>query len=587
MFIEACNPTIVLYTYIYIYVCVCVSSTSLPPIPHCTVPLPFHRVFELYLHSYKYAYTINGSYHAPLALTLLILLSYANKNNPQPIEFQAGIQLEHHSLSSPSPSSHSSINETWTVVGEAILQHIKSSARPLFAHSLEKDIRRAPSDGLANVITALRRNEQYRLALFMVEQALSVWGLSLRILTEPGALSIKHIDSSQRYILEDLLYEGALCAWYGGEAYRSFGLALSDILLLDPQASQRSHRYLWSNVGFYVTAIPYTRVWDVDIDLPFISPNTDSQERYRPLNPSLIKDDDGGYTVLCKAVNFDQLYGREYYVLDDTGYVNIRNFLIKLDKDLVRQSQYEIVEDLERVRFSDHGLEDMRIARVRGDLWFTAFTRSVSELGNSLTVVGRIANPSQGTQAQVDDGQETLRVEQMMLMEVPDYEVMEKNWLPFNADGELNIVYSVGPNMVVLRPNVYTGENETLHWQSSPFYLNRFRGSAGPLKFHFNGVEGQLFVVHEVVYAEYAPGRTSRTYYHRFVFADDSWVVTHLSRPFIFQVKGVEFCTGMVESHEGGSLLVSVGIQDRQARIFEVAMDQVASMLVEPSLLYS
>jgi hypothetical protein len=352
----------------------------------------------------------------------------------------------------------------------------------------------------------------------------------------------------------------------------------ADIVILDPRASQRTHSYLWKNVGYFVAPLERVREWDVDIQTPLIKDG--SEERFRPLNPSIVRDDDGGYTIACKTVNFDQLYGREYYVVDDDGFVRVRNFLLKVDSNMTRLSQHEIIEDLQdRVRLNDHGLEDMRIARVGGDLWFTAFTRSYSETHNSLTVVGRLGSPG-------PDG--PVHVEQMVLMAVRDPEgMMEKNWLPFEYGGELLLGYSVGPSMVVLRPDAATGANETLTEQGTPFDFSRFRGSAGPIPFSFNGADGQLFVVHEVVYEEYKPGVTSRTYFHRFVFVDDEWKVTHVSRLFVFDLVGVEFCAGMALSHSGTTALLSVGIQDRQARIYEVSLAHMASLLVAPSLLYT
>lgn len=423
-------------------------------------------------------------------------------------------------------------------------------------------------------ISGLRRDEKFNMVILLAEQALQSWNLSLRLIAGEGPLNLDSVPESQRYVLEDLVYEATIAAWYTD--YKPYGLALADTILLDKKASARTFRDLWSNIGFYVQRLETISAVDVDVDLPLIK--ADSTERYRPLNPSVVRDDDG-YTILCKAVNFDQINGREYYVLDDDNLVRVRNFLIKTDKNLNRLHQHEVLETLDRVRVNDHGLEDIRLTRVAGDLWFTAFTRSFSESYNSLTVVGRLANSS------VND---IINVEQMVLMQVYDSETMEKNWLPFAMDDQLYITYSVGPNMHILIPNTETGGNTTFSWYPSEFDLARFRGSAGPIEFTFKGVAGSLYVMHEVVYKNYDDdsGRTSRTYYHRFVFVDDEWKVTHLSRLFIFEVEAVEFCTGMVYSHTNGAIMLSVGIEDRKARLFEVLESTVAGMLVRPAVLY-
>lgn len=445
----------------------------------------------------------------------------------------------------------------------------------LFGQALENDIGQPTiSTEFISAVRSLRRNSQHRLALLLVEQALRTWNLSVQQLASSNPLpSIKSLSATQRAYLEDLVYEASLCAWY--TEYRRFGLALSDLVLLDPNTSERSKKFVWSNVEYFVSPIPHTREWDVDVDLPFIK--SDSEERYRPLNPSIVRDQDG-YTIVCKSVNFDQLYGREYYVIDDDNYVRVRNFFIKTNKHLVRQRQYEITETLDRVRMSDHGLEDLRIARVNGSIWFTAFTRSLSESGNSLTVIGRLAD--------VPDANNDLPVASIVLMEVPNNEIMEKNWLPFEEAGELRLTYSVGPDMAIIRPETSTGANETLVWNNSPFDLHRFRGSGGPVPLTHNGVHGTLYVVHEVVYKEYKEDTTSRTYFHRFVFVNSNFEVSHLSRLFVFADIGVEFCTSIVLSHEPGMLLLSVGLEDRQAKIYEMPLAQVSALLFEPMLLY-
>jgi hypothetical protein len=464
-------------------------------------------------------------------------------------------------------------NESWVQSGRRLMEDADDLATELLAVTLEKDVKEpSVTDEFVQAIAALRRNGQYHLAMLLLEQALRTWNLSLRELAKGVPAFVHNFTRENIGLLEDMIYEAALCSWYTD--YKQFGLALSDLILLDPQSTARAHRYIWRNVEYFTPIIANEQVWDVDIDLPLIKAG--SEERYRPLNPAIVRDEDG-YTLVVKTVNFDQIYGREYYVLDDDNYVRVRNFLVKTNKNHERVWQHEIFEDLNRTRHGAHGLEDLRIARVNGSLWFTGFTRSFSEWGNSLTVVGRLGNKA------TDNG--TIAVEEMVLMEVRDPEIMEKNWLPFEMEGELLLTYSVGPSMALLRPDTKTGGNTTLVWNPSSFDLNRFRGSAGPISFTYNGVEGSLYVVHEVVYKEWKD-TTSRTYFHRFVFVDDEWFVTHLSRLFVFETIGVEFCTGMVESHQPGKILVTVGIEDRKARIYQFSSSAIADMLFEPSLLY-
>ncbi len=481
----------------------------------------------------------------------------------------------------------------WITAGQALLadhSHSQSTlAQATLADALARDIARPPvNDHLLAAIVGLRRNHQCHLAMLLIDQALRTWGLSVLTLAVEGVPAFVHatFPHAQLTQLEDLVYEAALCSWYTD--YQPHGLALSDLILLDPNSSVRTSRYMWRNIEYFTKTLEYEHAYDVDAVMPLIKAG--SEERYRPLNPSIVHDPEGGYTLVCKGVNFDQYYGREYYVLDDDNYVRVRNFLVKLDSNFRRVAQHEIVEHVDRLRYNDQGLEDMRIVRVNNTLWFTAFTRSMSPDWVSLTVLGKLSStitPGGAENGGAEPGG-VVEVESLTLMQVVDPSIMEKNWLPFELNGELLLTYSVGPNLFVLRPDVTTGHNESVFFSPTHLDFHRFRGSAGPFEFTHNGVVGSLYVVHEVVYKEYRTDSdtTSRTYFHRFVFADDEWVVTHVSRVFIFEEIGVEFCTGIAESHQQGMVVLSVGIQDRRARLYEMSKAKIAAMLLQPTIIY-
>jgi len=84
-------------------------------------------------------------------------------------------------------------------------------------------------------------------------------------------------------------------------------------------------------------------------------------------------------------------------------------------------------------------------------------------------------------------------------------------------------------------------------------------------------------LVHEVVHGE------GRTYVHRFAFLDRDFIITKVSKPFIYMHKGIEYCCGMTLDHSEKNLIMTIGIEDREAYLSIVDVDTVRSLL-EPLL---
>lgn len=143
----------------------------------------------------------------------------------------------------------------------------------------------------------------------------------------------------------------------------------------------------------------------------------------------------------------------------------------------------------------------------------------------------------------------------------------EKNWLPFQnpLTGEVLAVYGHRPLALFdLQKKLLrvVANGVPLGWDFSTF-----RGGAAPVP--WNG--GWLWVVHQVTTL---PGMTRRTYIHRFVWADASWRICGLSRPWHFQARHtIEFCSGA--ALRKGGLMLTYGVNDADARIAVCAVDTV------------
>ncbi len=135
-------------------------------------------------------------------------------------------------------------------------------------------------------------------------------------------------------------------------------------------------------------------------------------------------------------------------------------------------------------------------------------------------------------------------------------------------EGNLLLIYSCDP-FIVYKVNKDTGICEIAIKYEPEQNLSRFRGSAPPIPFD----DGYLFVVHEVITTD------KRYYTHRFVFMNNDFRIIKLSEPFVFQHKGVEFCSGMDISHSGKECILSIGIEDKEAYLCSISCDHIRSLL--------
>ena len=134
----------------------------------------------------------------------------------------------------------------------------------------------------------------------------------------------------------------------------------------------------YKNLLFYIQKIKNLKIRPIQIDLPLILETSD--EHYHPMNPSILKTDDG-YTVICRSVNYTQIGAKIFNTIDPFGFYRTRNFLLSYDKNFTLLSQKEIVDTLDRERYRSlniQGFEDCRIFEMNGSPWFTCTTTDTS-----------------------------------------------------------------------------------------------------------------------------------------------------------------------------------------------------------------
>jgi len=350
----------------------------------------------------------------------------------------------------------------------------------------------------------------------------------------------------------------SIAAYY--TRYRSDGFEAASQLVLKRGVPGYIRDQTYRNLLFYVSRLPEVKYVKIDFDIPLIE---GTEEKYHPMNPSIQKTQDG-YKVPCRVVSYTQEGAKHFRTADPKGMFKNRNFLLSYDKEFRLLSQKEIVEDLPRERiphFLLEGMEDCRLFELGKSLWFTATCFDTNPTGSLQIALCKLGDKGSGKE---------IKVEKLIPLLGPDPHRCEKNWLPFVKDGQLHLVYSYDP-FLVYRPNLHTGSCETAISYRPGHEMSQFRGSASPLP--FDG--GYLLMIHEVVFM---PDFT-RCYLHRFLHLDQDLKIKSLTKPFLFDHAGVEFCCGMTPSHSGEELVMAIGLEDREARLGIIRFDTVRSLL--------
>jgi tetratricopeptide (TPR) repeat protein/predicted GH43/DUF377 family glycosyl hydrolase len=326
---------------------------------------------------------------------------------------------------------------------------------------------------------------------------------------------------------------------------------------LPMNVKEQTHR----NLFFYLNQLPIVDKHEVTIDLPLLKEGDPKGGRYRPMNPSIspIKD---GYLMIYRTVNYDQEKAQSFIPQDGTNKIRTRNFLVRLDPELKVVSQQEIIENIDRpkVETSVLGMEDGRLFQYQDRLWFTCTTLDTNPEHKTQITLCRLAFDSD------DKGRRP--VDLFLPLKGPDPTRNEKNWLPFIHQDQIAILYSSDPT-IIYTPNLETGECKIMKQQETPFDGYRFRGSASPIKFD----DGYLYVIHEVLFRE------QRYYCHRFVWMTSDFIIKKASLPFYLLNKGVEFCCGVCLDPTETNLLMTMGVEDRQAFIVKVDVSVIKKML--------
>ncbi len=286
--------------------------------------------------------------------------------------------------------------------------------------------------------------------------------------------------------------------------------------------------------------LPVQRRWRIEADCV---------PRWRLTNPS-ISADPGGFVVTAKLTNAGSR-GEEYEFMDRSGRFRTLGLRIDLDGALGVTSATGILDPARSIPVAASralGTEDLRVTSVDGRRRALGWAR---EFGRP-DVVGPVM---------VDLDRDTAT-----LMGQPDPDRHEKNWMPFDVDGQLHVVARLDP-LTICRVEA--------DGSVAPIHTSPFRGDAVTWRGGSQGVpfaEGWLFVVHE---RHSSP--TGFSYSHRFLTLDGGLRLSRASAAFTLTGAPVEFVAGL--AMRGDQLILSAGLADAEAWLFEVDPDTVERML--------
>ena len=377
------------------------------------------------------------------------------------------------------------------------------------------------------------------------------------LFSEPG-LAIPRPEEDVLF-LEDFVYtaglkeEYSIAANYARDpARKDRGHAACNWLALSREAPAAQRDLARSNLFFYIepaaTIMPSFAARQVDFTPP---------EGYRAINPSVARRGDE-VVLVQRTVNYELTEG--YYHTPKDAPIHTRNFLLRLNDELKIQTSAEILPPVDFPAPSYQlvrGIEDLRLFAWRDSLWCCGTVRELTPEGWCEQVLARIDDRIAGQ----------CRLTDWRLLHPPGPRLHEKNWMPRVTRDRLQFIYLCDPTRITDDHARPIAENQP------PIAAEQFSGGSQAIAFD----DGWLALVHE---ARARPPSAQRYYQHRFVWFDEVNALRRVSRAFFFHHKdGVEFAAGLAWHPDGRRLLVSYGVDDKEAWIATVDAEEVRNLL--------
>ena len=400
-----------------------------------------------------------------------------------------------------------------------------------------------------------RAEPLYDLARFYREKGMN----EASMLFSEAGLRIVRPDQDLLFI-EDFAYtagfqeEYSIAANYARDAERKGrGFAACNWLALNRSIPDGTRELAWSNLYFYVQPASAMLPSFAARPIGFSPP-----DGYRPLNPSVTRLG-REIVVMQRTANYTLTEDGLEYRTQGGVPIHTRNFLLRLTPELDVQSAAEVLPPIdmpEPLSRTALGFEDMRLFAIDGALWGSATVLELTAEGWSEQVLARIEETAPAT----------CRLRDWRVLRPDGPRLHQKNWMPQVSGNRLQFMYLCDPTRVV------DDHGRTVTETAPAIAARQFRGGSQLMR--FDG--GWLALIHEV---HWRPAERRRFYLHRFVWFDESNTLRRLSRPFIFNAKGIEFAAGLAWHPDGRRLLISYSAMDRESWIATVDATEVKASL--------
>jgi tetratricopeptide (TPR) repeat protein len=335
------------------------------------------------------------------------------------------------------------------------------------------------------------------------------------------------------------LSESGISAFYAGE--KNIGELCVQTILRKRNVPDIIRQMNYYNLRFYIQQF-------APKFLVSLAPT--ARPQYTACNPSLIVHDEK-LTIICRTVNYSQQNARNYKIRTNEKTYHTENVFMTIDLEKFKlSSEQEIKNEINGPYISTckvTGLEDARIAAFDGSTLEFSCTSLEYDTSNTPRICWVTAQQSENG---------ALEVKQVTRINGYEDNLVQKNWLPFKRNDQIQFIYGYNP-VTVLEMNQTTKQVQVVNKFESTIETQGWRGSSGPV--HLPGV-GYLVLIHEV-----CDRSEGRHYMHRFVLFDEQITsIRSVSDLFYFKHgSGVEMATGM--AYHKKVLHVTFGVEDSEA----------------------
>jgi hypothetical protein len=357
-----------------------------------------------------------------------------------------------------------------------------------------------------------------------------------------------------------LYYELSILLHYGPENMRKHCRYISDRLLYT-KGINVPYNNISENRRFLVEQI--SSLIDIkEVQISFSPPQIPNTNQYfRTLNPSIVSMN-GKYYINIRCVNYNNDRCINFTAVEGSynNKIVTRNFLIELDENFSQISTREMINQcsLEMKRDAVQGLEDVHLFSHHNKLHFVCSTYYTSS--NGVDVCHGVVNIEE----------KDIILKDVKIINYFGKQGCEKNWLAFIKDDAINYLYSQQP-VRILRDD--GNECKQVLKKENTINAGLHRGSGGPIPYK----NGYLITSHEVVW-----NGDGRTYMHKFIQYDKDFNIVKVSLPFKFSKANVDYCRSMTYSLDKKSILLGVGIADKEFKIFSFDVQELDKILYEP-----